>query len=209
MSGNATELADKAATRNARGNQNGYASTGGGKFLTFFLCDEEYGLEILRVHEIIRMMSITPVPRTPLFIKGVINLRGKVIPIVDLRTKLNMASMEQTDQTCIIVVHANGLEVGIIVDQVSEVLDIAGKDIEPAPSFGASVNANYILGIGKSEGRVRLLLDIDEVLFDQGMDYLTAAASTIDECGAEAVVSGITGESENTMTDTTIDMKAA
>jgi purine-binding chemotaxis protein CheW len=136
----------------------------GGKFLSFFLGSEEYGLEILKVHEIIGMMPITPVPRTPEFVRGVINLRGKVIPTVDLRLKFEMPSVEQTDETCIIVVQANGIQVGIVVDRVSEVLDIKGEDAEPTPAFGTDVNTDYILAIGKSDGRVRLLLDIDKVL---------------------------------------------
>jgi purine-binding chemotaxis protein CheW len=136
----------------------------GGKYLAFFLADEEYGMEILKAHEIIGMMSITTVPRTPPFIRGVINLRGKVIPIVDLRQKFGMESIEQTDETCIIVVQARGVEMGLVVDRVSEVLDIASEDIDEAPSFGAEVDTGYLLGIAKSEGRVRLLLDIDKVL---------------------------------------------
>jgi purine-binding chemotaxis protein CheW len=136
----------------------------GGKFLTFFLAGEEHGIEILKVHEIIGMMPITSVPRTPSYIRGVINLRGKVIPIVDLRLKFGMESMDQTSETCIIVVHLKGVEVGIVVDKVSEVLNIAGGDIEDAPSFGAEVNTDYILGIGKSQGKVKILLDIDRVL---------------------------------------------
>jgi purine-binding chemotaxis protein CheW len=141
----------------------------GGKFLTFFLSGEEYGIEILKVHEIIRMMPITSVPRTESYTKGVINLRGKVIPVVDLRLKLSMASTEQTDETCIIVVQANRTDIGIIVDRVSEVLDILNEDIENTPSFGASVNSDYILGIGKSEGRIKILLDIDKVLTNTGI----------------------------------------
>lgn len=149
----------------------------GGKFLTFFLAGEEYGLEILKVHEIIGMMSITSVPRTPDFIKGVINLRGKVIPIVDLRLKLEMESMEQTEETCIVVVQANGLDIGVIVDKVSEVLDIASDEIEDTPMFGTDVNSDYILGIGKSEGRVKLLLDIEKVLWMQGAALMETMAS--------------------------------
>lgn len=149
----------------------------GGKFLTFFLAGEEYGLEILKVHEIIGMMPITSVPRTPSFIRGVINLRGKVIPVVDLRLKLAMDSTDQTDETCVIVVQAGGLEIGVIVDKVSEVLDIADTDIEDAPSFGTDVNSDYILGIGKSEGRVKLLLDIDKVLTMHEVELIDSAAN--------------------------------
>jgi purine-binding chemotaxis protein CheW len=138
--------------------------TKGGKYLSFFLGGEEYGIEILKVQEIIGMMAITRVPRTPGFIRGVINLRGKVIPIIDLRLKFGMESKEQTDETCIIVVKTEGIEMGNVVDKVSEVMNIAEKDIEDTPSFGIEVNTDYILGIGKSEGRVKLLLDIDKVL---------------------------------------------
>lgn len=134
------------------------------KFLTFCLGDEEYGIEILKVREIIGMMPITPVPRTPEFIRGVINLRGKVIPVVDLRRKFGMPSVEQTEETCVIVVHADGVEMGTIVDKVSEVADIDSENIEDAPFFGDDVQTDYILGLGKSGGRVTLLLDIDKAL---------------------------------------------
>jgi purine-binding chemotaxis protein CheW len=142
---------------------NGTKATGG-KFLTFFLAGEEYGVEILKVQEIIGLMPITRVPGTPGFMRGVINLRGKVIPIADLRAKFEMPPAEATGETCIIVAHVRGIEMGIIVDRVSEVVDIGCRDIEAAPSFGADVNTDYILGIGKSQGRVRILLDIDRVL---------------------------------------------
>ena len=122
------------------------------------------------------MMAVTPVPRTPRFIRGVINLRGKIIPIMDLRLKFGMDSQEQTDETCMIVVQAQGIEMGIVVDKVSEVLDIAAEDIEDAPAFGAEVNTNYILGIGKSEGKVKLLLDIDRILSShEGVDFAVSA----------------------------------
>ncbi len=153
----------------------GEARLRGGKFLTFFLADEEYGIEILKVQEIIGVMSITPVPRTPKFIRGVINLRGKIIPVVDIRLKLTMPQAEQTEETCFIVVKARGLEMGIVVDKVSEVADIAGEDIQDAPSFGEEVNTDYILGIGKSQNRVRLLLDIDKVLSSQDIIALKKA----------------------------------
>jgi len=144
-----------------------YKKQVGGKFLTFFLANVEYGLEILKVVEIIGMMNVTPVPRTPLFIKGVINLRGKVIPVMDLRLKFSMQSVKQTDETVIIVVNAHDIEMGIIVDKVSEVLDIASESIEDSPAFGTEVNTEFILGIGKAEGKVKLLLDIDRVLSSQ------------------------------------------
>ena len=140
-----------------------------GKYLTFFLAEEEYGIEILKVREIIGLMSITPVPRTPGYIRGVINLRGKVIPVVDLRLKFGMEGVSPTEETCIIVVEAGDAERGIIVDQVSEVQDIAGEEIEETPCFGQEVDTGYILGIGKSNGRVKLLLDIDQALAEPGV----------------------------------------
>ncbi len=145
------------------------------KFLTFFLASEEYGLEILKVQEIIGLLPITRVPRTPAFTRGVINLRGKVISVVDLRLKFGMPEKEPTAETCIIVVQAAGMEMGIIVDKVSEVSAIATSEIEDAPSFGAEVNTDYILGIGKSQGKVKLLLDIDCVLSAQEMVTLRSA----------------------------------
>ena len=142
-----------------------------GKYLTFKLGVEEYGLEILKVQEIIKMMDITRVPRTPPFVRGVINLRGKVIPVVDLRLKFCMESRENTEKTCVIVVqvaHANAasgvITMGTIVDEVSEVLDINSEQIEPAPEFGTSVNTDFILGMGKVAKKVVMLLDIDKVL---------------------------------------------
>jgi purine-binding chemotaxis protein CheW len=135
-----------------------------GKYLTFVLAGEEYGLEILKVREIIGLMSITAVPRTPEFVKGVINLRGKVIPVIDLRLKFAMDEAEHTEETCIIVVQVDSIEVGVLVDKVSEVLDIDGGDIEDAPSFGTEVDTEFILGMGKANDRVTILLDIARVL---------------------------------------------
>jgi len=135
-----------------------------GKFLTFGLANEIYGLEILRVREIIGMMMITDVPRTPDYVQGVINLRGKEIPVVDLRLKFGMATAVETAETCIIVVDVNGIEMGIIVDHVSEVLDIPESDIEDAPEMGLGVNTEFILGMGKSDEKVTILLDINRVL---------------------------------------------
>jgi purine-binding chemotaxis protein CheW len=139
-----------------------------GKYLTFALANEEYGLEILKVREIIGYMEITAVPQTPAYVKGVINLRGQVIPVVDLRAKFGMETSDITDETCIIVVETSQGDhkfiTGIVVDHVEEVLDIAGEDIEEAPQFGSSVNTDFILGMGKIGDNVKILLDIDEVL---------------------------------------------
>jgi purine-binding chemotaxis protein CheW len=151
-----------------------------GKYLTFTLAEEEYGIGILKIKEIIGMMSITTVPQTPKFVKGVINLRGKVIPVIDLRLRFGMESMDYTERTCIIVVEIDGtastVQIGIVVDAVSEVLNITGKDIEDTPTFGAKLNTNYILGMAKMEGGVKILLDIDRVLNGNEISVLEKAA---------------------------------
>ena len=149
-----------------------------GKYLTFKLGPESYGLEILKVREIIGLMSITAVPRTPDYIRGVINLRGKVIPVVDLRTKFSMESKENTDETCIIVVDIGDVEMGIIVDAVSEVLEIGSGDVEDVPTFGNGVNTDFILGMGKVGEKVIILLDISKVLGKEGtLDVLALSES--------------------------------
>ena len=139
-----------------------------GKYLTFKLSGEEYGIEILKVREIIGLMDITEVPRMPMHVRGVINLRGKVIPVVDLRTKFGMASTEDTDETCIIVVDVmqsdQSVMIGILVDTVSEVLEIPGDQIEETPSFGTAMDIGFIMGMAKIGDSVKLLLDIVEVL---------------------------------------------
>jgi purine-binding chemotaxis protein CheW len=135
-----------------------------GKFLTFALSNEEYGIEILKVREIMGIMEITPVPQTPDYMKGVINLRGKVIPIIDLRLKFAMPEVEHTKETCIIVAEVGTAQVGVIVDSVSEVTDIKGEDIEEAPSFGQGIDTNFIMGLGKTKKKIVILLDIERVL---------------------------------------------
>lgn len=139
-----------------------------GKYLTFSLAEEEYGIGILKIKEIIGMMSITSVPRTPPYVKGVINLRGKVIPVIDLRLRFGLAGIDYNERTCIIVVEIRGqagtILMGIVVDSVSEVLNIKAKDIEETPAFGANLDTQYILGMAKMEGGVKILLDIDRVV---------------------------------------------
>lgn len=139
-----------------------------GKYLTFMLAEEEYGIGILKIREIIGMMPVTPVPQTPDYVKGVINLRGKVIPVVDLRLRFGIKEIEYTERTCIIVVEiessAGIVQIGIVVDAVSEVLNIRGEDIEETPTFGTKLDIDYILGMAKMEGRVKILLDIDRAL---------------------------------------------
>jgi purine-binding chemotaxis protein CheW len=139
-----------------------------GKYLTFALGNEEYGLEILKVREIIGFMDITAVPQMPAYVRGVINLRGQVIPVIDLRAKFSMAGVKVTEETCIIVVEIgrNGrtCNTGIVVDHVSEVLDISEENIEESPQLGSDVHADFILGMGKIGESVKILLDIDKVL---------------------------------------------
>lgn len=152
----------------------------GGKFLTFLMANEKYGLEILKVREIIGMMDVTSVPTTPAFVRGVINLRGKVIPVIDLRLKFGMEAKENTERTCIIVVHLAHLDqemtMGIIVDEVSDVLDISQDQIEPPPSFGANIRTDFILGMGKVEQKVITMLDIDRVLTEQEISLVESSA---------------------------------
>lgn len=144
-----------------------------GKYLTFVLGKEEYGLEILKVKEIIGMMDITSVPNVPSYVKGVINLRGKVIPVVELRLKFGMESIPYTERTCIIVVDVQVKGrlalVGIVVDAVSEVLNINREEIENTPNFGTEMDTSYILGMAKVKGQVKILLDIDQVLDNSEM----------------------------------------
>ncbi len=155
----------------------GDAKSLGGKYLTFYLDGEEYGVQILKVREIIGIMEITQLPQMPHYIKGVINLRGKVIPVVDLRLKFGMSEAEYTDETCVIVVDI-GTQVGIIVDTVQEVADIADKDIEPPPALGGSVETTYLMGMGKVNGSVKILLDIDPILTGEDMESLSEAAAS-------------------------------
>jgi purine-binding chemotaxis protein CheW len=147
-----------------------------GKYLTFVLDQEEYGISILKVREIIGILPITTVPQTPRFVKGVINLRGKVIPIVDLRSKFNMPPIEYTEKTSIIVVDVSGsseaIQIGVVVDHVSEVVNIKSEEIEDTPTFGTAVDTSFILGMAKLGKGVKILLEIDKVLGSDEMSLL-------------------------------------
>lgn len=151
-----------------------------GKYLTFVLGREEFAIQVLKVREIMGIQEITAVPQTPSHVKGVINLRGKVIPVVDLRLKFCLPEMEYTQRTCIIVVQVNSvgvtLHTGIIVDEVSEVLNLAAGDIEDTPDFGDGGGSagTYLLGMAKVKGKVKILLDIDRVLSSQEAQGLSA-----------------------------------
>lgn len=157
------------------------ATRRGGKYLTFALGKEEYAVEILKVREIIGYMDITAVPKTPPYVRGVINLRGQVISVMDLRAKFGMESAKASDQTCIIVVEIRHgdrkLSTGIIVDRVSEVLDIAEASIEEPPSFGTRVNTDFIRGMGKIGSSVKILLDIEKVITAEEIEAANASVS--------------------------------
>ena len=146
-----------------------------GKYLTFSLAGEEYGIGILKVKEIIGMMEITRVPQTPSYVKGVINLRGKVIPVIDLRQKFGLEAGEYTERTCVVVVEVlrdgGQVLIGSVVDSVSEVLNIKEGEIEETPDFGVQMDTQYLLGMAKAGGGIKLLLDLDSVL---GSEELTA-----------------------------------
>jgi purine-binding chemotaxis protein CheW len=139
-----------------------------GKYLVFHLANEEFGVRVLKVREIIGMQEITGVPQTPHYVKGVINLRGKVIPVIDLRLKFGLDQGEYTQRTCIVVLQVErgqgSIQMGVIVDGVSEVLNMQETEIEDTPSFGEDLQAEYILGMAKVKGKVKILLDIDHVL---------------------------------------------
>lgn len=139
-----------------------------GKYLTVVLDNEAYGMAVLKVREIIRMQKITHVPQMPAFVKGVINLRGRVIPVVDLRVKFGLQA-KFDDRTCIVVVQVrlpsdHVVQMGLIVDSVEEVVTLAANEIEPTPDFGTKLNTEYILGMAKVKGQVKTLLDIERVI---------------------------------------------
>jgi purine-binding chemotaxis protein CheW len=148
-----------------------------GKYLTFHLGNEEFGVRVLKVREIMGLQEITAVPQTPCHVKGVINLRGKVIPVIDLRLKFGLPNAEYGQRTCIIVAQVQGesrpVLMGVIVDAVSEVLNLTGAEIEDTPDFGEDAAGKYLLGMAKVKGKVKILLDIDRVLSSQDLRGLS------------------------------------
>ncbi len=154
----------------------GKADERAGKYLTFQLGKEEFGIRVLKVREIMGIQEITAVPNTPAHVKGVINLRGKVIPVLDLRLRFDLPDRAYTQRTCIIVVQIQGesgpMLMGVLVDGVSEVLNLSGSEIEDTPNFGANLSTPYILGMAKVKGKVKILLDIDQVLTNQEVSGL-------------------------------------
>ena len=151
-----------------------------GKYLTVVLDQEAYGIAVLKVREIIRMQKITPVPQMPDFVRGVINLRGRVIPVVDLRLKFGLKA-EFTERTCIVVVQVrvsaeSSIQMGLIVDSVEEVVPVPAVEIEPTPEFGTRIDTSYILGMAKVKGQVKTLLDIDRVVAPEAVQQMAATA---------------------------------
>jgi purine-binding chemotaxis protein CheW len=156
-------------------------AVGAGKYLTFRLGQESYAIAVLKVREIIRLQPITPVPQMPAHIKGVINLRGKIIPVIDLRLKFALSVVKDTEQTCIVVVQVNlpsraVIQMGVIVDAVEEVLNISSGEVEETPDFGAKLATDYILGMAKAKGSVKTLLDIDRVVSSDALESAMARA---------------------------------
>jgi purine-binding chemotaxis protein CheW len=140
-----------------------------GKYLTFFLAGEQYGLEITKVREILGVLDITPVPQTSDFVLGVINLRGKVIPVMDLRLRFGQEYREPDERTCIIVVEVTDsigqlILMSVVVDQVNEVIHVGGEDIDSSPSFSTELDTSFIMGMAKTQGGVRILLDVDRIV---------------------------------------------
>lgn len=161
----------------AQNNENRLAQPG--QYLTFVLSQQLYGVPIGAIREINRMSEITPVPKTPSFVAGVMNLRGKVIPVVNLRKKLNFEPIETTKETCIIVIEAFDGQVGMIVDSVSGVIELASNQIEPTPNLGNLVDTEFVLGMGKIENKVIVLIDIVKVLSNHQINELTVRETQI------------------------------
>ena len=163
MAGAALQTASK------EGHQQIGRTTDGSQFLTFYLGNELYGVDILRVQEIKGYTAVTKIPNTPSHIKGVLNLRGTIVPIIELRTKFGLPTIEYTAFTVIIVVVVRDKVMGLVVDSVSDVLNIGKTDIQPSPQFGASVDVSFVSGIGKSGDKLVALLDMDRLLADGEM----------------------------------------
>lgn len=151
-----------------------------GKYLTFNLGEEEYGFEILRVVEIIGLMKITVVPRTPDYVRGIINLRGTIHPVIDLRTKFGMQSIDDTEETCIIVleIEKNGQseQIGVVVDNVKEVQDITDAEIENSPSLGQGVDTRFIIGMANIKDKVVILLNVENIFSEHELEEVTSIA---------------------------------
>lgn len=159
-----------------------------GKYLTFDLADEQFGIRILKVREIIRVMNTTRVPGAPSYVRGVVNLRGRIIPVLELRARFGLDAIEDGDRTCIVVVEVERdgrhVQMGLLVDSVCEVLMVTEDDVEPPPEFGGAVEGTLLMGIARTEDDVRILLDVDRVVVDvdagSSLDELAADSNTTD-----------------------------
>ena len=152
-----------------------------GKYLTFQLDNTEFAIEILKVVEILKMMEITSVPMWPSFAKGTINLRGRVIPVIDLRQKFGLSAVENTERTCTIVVELGVDQIGIQVEEVNEVREISQENVSPPPSIGGTVNSDFILGMGKANGNTIILLSLEKILVGSDMELLLETEAKIED----------------------------
>ena len=159
---------------------NGGEDTQRDKYLTFSLGKEEYGIEIKYVREIVGLQEITEVPELPPYVKGIINLRGNIIPVLDVRTRFKKPEIEYNDRTCTIVIEVQGVAVGLIVDAVAEVLSIPERDVVAPPQLGNKYQSQFIKGIGKVEERVKLLLNCEKLLNDQELDEISKSLSDVE-----------------------------
>ncbi len=144
------------------------------RYFTFQVGAEEYGIEIMHVLEVVGLQKITEVPDMPDFVKGVINLRGQVIPIMDVRTRFGMKTVEYDDRTCVLVVNMQGQQIGLIVDKVSDVLDIPAGQVQPPPKVSNRPGSRYISGLGKVEEEVKILLDVQKLLYQEELEQVAA-----------------------------------
>ena len=156
------------------------AATGahvGNEYLTFTLGHEEYGIEILKVQEIRSYEQVTTIANAPEFIKGVVNLRGTIVPIVDMRIKFNLGEVDYTEFTVVIILNVANRVVGMVVDGVSDVTTLKADEIKPAPEFGASLDTQYLLGLGTAGERMIILVDIEKLMTSRDMELVEAAVA--------------------------------
>ncbi len=155
----------------------GFMSVRNNEFLTFMLAEEEYGIDIIKVQEIRGYGAVTTIANAPEFIKGVINLRGNIVPIVDLRIKFNLKDVRYDTFTVVIILSVAGRVIGIVVDSVSDVITLTPDQIKPVPEFGTAFNTEYLIGLGAMEQRMLILVDIEKLMSSREMELLDSAAA--------------------------------